>query len=333
MARWWVAGVISVLVRGADAACPPPDAARPTMTPGTHNLGLVVSGGVSEGSYQAGATYALLHHYLRHRAPGQLDLRVATGSSAGNINIVLASTYWLSARSLETARVMNNIFFDMWTNVGWDRLAPVRNRASAYGELFTPALGGLPPGGPDLSGEAKGFLAPVYNDQDGLVTRHALDQVVANAKNRFKGDWRTDACLELGVTLTSESLHELRLRTSIGAAAAGAPDGKSVSVQRFVVPLSVETPKAAPGSNASDQVQGELAFKGPSSSWAGEHPRVGATKQMPAAIDAKTLFDLVKAAKGFPVAFGPMHVPKDDKHPRFWDGGCSTTFRWAWRAS
>lgn len=302
------------LVQAAALLAATAAASSATAEPGPRRLGLVVSGGVSEGAYQAGATYALLRHYLARRERG-LDLEVASGASAGNINVVLASTFWLSADTLSCESAMGNIFHDTWVNVGWDRLAPVANDWGRYAPLFLP----------DQVGADRKPEDAVYTGEDGIVTRSALAAVLENAKRRMRGRWRKGARIDLGITMTGEALAPLPLHRRqvdycppLGASPA-AIEPATLQVQRYVVPFTFEAP-------ATD-AEADIGIKSVRKDWPSDHGRIGHVLPLAApeaTIEVDLLLHAVMAAKGFPIAFGPKALGGFCPNPkglRFWDGG------------
>src|SRR5678815_1921595 len=80
---------------------------------------LVASGGISLGAYEAGVTYIILK-YLRSN---EAMLPVATGASAGNINVFLAALSWFQSSQVPFT-ASDNLFWDTWINIGLDKLLP-----------------------------------------------------------------------------------------------------------------------------------------------------------------------------------------------------------------
>ena len=117
--------------RVATLASPPAVGVRPT-------LALTVSGGVSLGSYQGGATWALIFA-LRHRTefdsarahlprrlkdalpvPNDYKLDIITGASAGNMNGLFAGLDYCSISA--SNRPDSSIFFRGWIPIGFQEL-------------------------------------------------------------------------------------------------------------------------------------------------------------------------------------------------------------------
>jgi hypothetical protein len=104
---------------------------------------LSLASGVSEGSYQAGVAWALTTFLRGTRDdPAFRDrfgsiashhLTIVTGSSAGNINALLASMEW--CRRGPPVPMEASLFWRMWTRVGWEQLFPPHYR-EYRGALF-----------------------------------------------------------------------------------------------------------------------------------------------------------------------------------------------------
>ncbi len=104
---------------------PPPAVPAPPAAPPRDVL--VVSGGISLGSYEAGSNWATVRLLKRatEGAPARADagLQAASGASAGNINVLLASITYCQAPGADAAeRVDANLFWDAWVPVGLDTL-------------------------------------------------------------------------------------------------------------------------------------------------------------------------------------------------------------------
>src|SRR5262245_31592929 len=101
-------------------------------------IGLVVSGGISLGAYEAGVNWALVRYIKRHR-PGvahsgpTLDLGAMTGASAGNINALLTAISWCHRDDDDDKeRVDSNLFWNTWVPVGLDNLFPADRDCGHY---------------------------------------------------------------------------------------------------------------------------------------------------------------------------------------------------------
>lgn len=89
----------------------PPPRARPIP------LSLVVSGGVSLGAYEAGFLHELLE--TLKASPGLVELKVATGASAGSINSLLSL---LTGCSATVDDPQQGLLFQTWSDVGFPGL-------------------------------------------------------------------------------------------------------------------------------------------------------------------------------------------------------------------
>lgn len=102
--------------------------------PDTVPVAITVSGGISQGSYQAGLNWALVEFFrLSHADPafrerfssagGMLPpyrLMAATGASAGNINSVLSAVEWCRAENSQAPE--QSVFWKVWVPTGLDQL-------------------------------------------------------------------------------------------------------------------------------------------------------------------------------------------------------------------
>jgi len=116
---------MAALCLPAWADAPQADGAAP------RRFALTISGGVSLGAYEAGATWAFLRFMRRMEedapAAARPQLAVATGASAGSLNAALAALAWCSAR--DTSTVDDNPFLRAWRGVGLEALLPAEWRA------------------------------------------------------------------------------------------------------------------------------------------------------------------------------------------------------------
>ncbi|MCA9525890.1 MAG: patatin-like phospholipase family protein, partial [Myxococcales bacterium] len=166
-------------------------------------VGLVVSGGISLGAYQAGVLYARVKD-LRARQ-GEASLELVTGASAGSINAWLTVVGWCDARPDRMA-LFANPFFDIWTNVGVDVLLPVTEDGAEYAALLGDTVGSarVVRIGRDLA------AAPDPPDPweagahpQGLLTRSAFGVVGRYLAERLAdADYREGCRVRTAVTLT-----------------------------------------------------------------------------------------------------------------------------------
>ncbi|MFL5344517.1 MAG: patatin-like phospholipase family protein [Hyalangium sp.] len=260
--RWAVVlGALLVSVAGAVEKAPPP-----------HDIALTISGGVSLGAYEAGLTWGMVRFLRLSRAQPVLgpsfrpNLVGVTGASAGSINALLASALWCEApESTADDSVDSNLLRDTWLPVGLDDLLP--EDASAYSQ------------------------------DDGLLSRKALERVLANlragvfsptAPRRFQ----PGCSVPLGFSVT-------RLKPDVRHI-----EGLPAMTQRFVVPLSLEV---TPSARVRLRYQplpsnGELTS---SALMLGE----SADPEPPGhALDSDQVSQAVLASAAFPVAFSPREL-------------------------
>lgn len=301
-----------------------PPAALPPPTVG---VSLVISGGVSLGAYQAGGTWAELERLSRARSTHALS--VVTGASAGNINAFLAAIYWCDGESPAgrvDRTVFANPFFDVWANIGWDKLLPTPGDGAAYARLFEDAVGSATfrtlsgrlarSGGPT----APWFDAPSpYTDEDGLFTRSAFAAAEAYLSQRLVSARTAEGTCDVavGVTVTRGAAAEYPLETvSPTLGPAGGAEPLTVPTQRYVVPLRLEvTPTSSVLRNA-------LAPSGGPFWESGAHRRLARALHLPArdgdgegngdgpkeGVPPALLLRLVKASSAFPVVFAPIRL-------------------------
>ena len=266
---------------------------------------LVVSGGVSLGSYQAGFLYYttfILRRFdeeLRRRGwdgPDVGRFRVVTGASAGSINGFLSSI--AGCRALGDVPEQS-AFYTAWIEVG---LRELREKPSVYDALF----------------DHGGLDRPV-NDTLALLT-HA-------------SGWNPQPCDGIfGVTATRLDARQIDINDP-DAVKDGATPGVTLARQteKFLLSFDVGGPNATPRFSSY-----RLAWEDGSPLTASVYPTLGITPpDNPGAVVVKPedLATLLRASAAFPLAFAPVPVPltvweaRDDKliphvqRPRFLDGG------------
>jgi predicted acylesterase/phospholipase RssA len=276
---------------------------RSMLTP---HKALVVSGGVSLGSYQAGFLYyttLILRRFddgLRANGwdgPDVGRFRVVTGASAGSINGFLSS--------LSGCRTLGNApedspFFQTWIKVG---LAELRKGGSKYNALF----------------DADALKRPV----------DATLALLASAQG-----WTTRPCDGIfGITATRLEARHIDINdpdaNNDGQAHAGVTLARQT--EKFLLTFDVGDPLPTPRFSSY-----RLAWEGSSLLTASVYPTLGtrrAASPGDVAVDAADIARLLRASAAFPLAFEPVEVPltvweaRDDKlvphvqKPRFLDGG------------
>jgi Patatin-like phospholipase len=186
-----------------------------TLQTATHKTVIVLSGGVSLGSYEAGVTWITLRGMKKLLLENGGPDPVITGASAGAINALIAAVEWCSA---DPDRATDNLFFTTWIGVGIDTLLP------ANATKFVDA----PP------------------TRDGLFQRAALqpaeqDIVGAMKKRKFR---RCD--VPLGIVVSKQQAQTLTIgmdRSSVTA-----------PVQRFAVTLRASSAAGQPLTTQQDSV-------------------------------------------------------------------------------
>lgn len=167
-------------------------------------VALVLSGGVSLGSYEAGLAWAVVR-FSRYASSqplaaglGAPRLVAVTGASAGSINALLSALLWCSAPEGEgDESVDQNLLHDLWTPVGLDGLLP------------------------DGSG--------AYLPGDGLLsTRPLLEGLDRFERGLARRRFRPGCRLPVGITVTREKPAEQEV------------GGLTVRTQRFVLPWRLE---------------------------------------------------------------------------------------------
>ena len=268
--------------------------------------GLVVSGGVSLGSYQAGFLYYttfLLRRFdeeLRQRGwtgPDVGRFRVVTGASAGSINGFLSSLAGCRALS---AVPEESPFFQAWIDVG---LRELRGRGSSF---------------------------------DALFDAEALDRPVRDALALIESGrgWTARSCDGIfGVTATRLDPRPIALNDPDASPATRVPDVTLArQTEKFLIRYEVGGQATRP-----QFASYRLAWEDGSPLMAAVYPTLGiapATTPGDVRVAPADLATLLRASAAFPVAFTPVAVPltvwergPGDKlvprleRPRFLDGG------------
>lgn len=167
------------------------DADAPAEAPAS--LALTIRGGASMGAWEAGAAWALVR-VLRAIEDGDLpgwctlDLRVATGTSAGSINAVQASVDWMR---VTPSTVGDNPLINSWMPVDIEQLAPGLVRTV----------------------EERDYLS-----SDGMLTRRAFEPVLTTVLQPFLPDSgpQRERVIALAMAVTrvdAQSQHTLGIET------------------------------------------------------------------------------------------------------------------------
>ncbi len=170
-------------------------------------IALVLSGGVSLGSYEAGVSWAVVRFSAGARSHGMPEglgaprLVAVTGASAGSVNALLSAIDWCSESSPDDDSVDRNLIREAWMGIGLDALLPEDFAGYAPGDAL---LSSVP-------------LIRALDGFDAWVTRTA-------ARRQFRPGCR----LPIGVTVTRARAEEEEL------------GGLSVRTQRFALPWRLE---------------------------------------------------------------------------------------------
>ena len=188
---------------------------------------LVVSGGISLGAYQAGATYALMHYLAQRRREENtpIGFPVATGASAGNVNAFLAALTWCDEAGdtsdpesgLPLTGPTQNLFYRTWVEIGLDRLSPDQHHLGIddYRALFQETN--------------RDEIDSVYTRNDALLTRNAFVDAVKMLEDTIgRRRFRSNCAVDLGITLTRSAPVFLN---------SGFKSRNQVLSERFVVPF------------------------------------------------------------------------------------------------
>ena len=210
-----VVGMLNLLVALSAAAQPATTTAPATADRQEIPLTLILSGGVSLGSYEAGLSWAVTR--ITQVGPGQaadprsgrVRLVAVTGASAGSLNAVLSAALWCADPAFNTdTSVDDNPLRNTWIPIGLDRLLP--------------------------------DVAAQYQEGDGLLSSRPLveafdrlrdDLLSGTDRKRFRPGCR----LPIGITVTRSQAEEQQVA------------GLTVRTQRFVLPWLLEvTPEGRP---------------------------------------------------------------------------------------
>jgi predicted acylesterase/phospholipase RssA len=244
---------------------------------------LTISGGMSIGAFEAGATWATLKALRAHRegraklGGRHVELVGVAGASAGSINAMLAAAVWCQKDGVPDT-VEENLFARSWLEIGLERLLPGRMTCAEYRDHFDPELSCAP-------GET------AYMAGDGAFSRRPIRQAERDLMAAIRQPGRFDpGCrLPLGLTVTSERVEKYQPRRSAAF--------RNASIE---VPNQLHSVVfRAEGS------EGGLSFR----QWLTElDPRFGSTlyvaRETDGMSDAQTVFDVVEASSAFPIAFG-----------------------------
>jgi len=260
------------------------DSARDTV-----NVVLTVSGGISLGSYESGANWALGEFLRRSQDPAfqqrhQVSphrLVVATGASAGNINALLSSLRWC-APGHDAEPAEQSLFWKLWTGVGMAQLFPNDEQTRAVPRRYDRRGWPLPPNENWGTDSLPGY---------GVFLRDSMRNAYYPEIRAQVGSPREARCnVTLGVTLTKMDPDSIALNPRIFPRA-----------QRFASIFQVHTRDGADGRRLvvalpppqmrADTALGMLMV--PLGDSAG-------------AVPVDTVLKVVEASSAFPLAFQPV---------------------------
>ncbi|MBS2022201.1 MAG: patatin-like phospholipase family protein [Deltaproteobacteria bacterium] len=255
------------------------------MGPAPVPYSVTISGGVSEGAYEAGYNWAFLKHLKAHRpdverppgAPPATFLAAASGASAGTINAILSAVAWCQDDTADHAdSAEDNLFRDAWLPVGMSSLLPApRESCEDYRKRAED------PDAVDCSQSKQAYLP-----DDGLLTRRALKAVEKKLASRIAEGHFRRCNIPIGFTLTKK-----HPETLVG--------GAQIPFARTAVVLSAKADGPGPlrfvdATRGEDEVARYLHARGQ-----------GGTRE----VAFSDVLDLIEASSAFPFAFGPKAIP------------------------
>lgn len=287
----------------------PSDTASAAST-SVSKVALTIRGGISLGSYEAGANWALLRYLKRNRPTlatrerGQaVDLVAVTGASAGNINTVLSAIAWCQTDVTDRQEsATDNVFWSTWVGIGLDELFPRRRTCSEYESAL--------PRAEECSVCTKNSSS-AYSPDDGVFSRMAFCPAEQGLLKRMADPTRflPECSLPLGVTISKEAPE-----TVSGQGTAGL----EVETQRFAVLLEAKTTPRG------------LTFESWRRPGAKENRAIVGNRVYPMTIPSfgeqvyrRSVLDVVEASSAFPVAFGPKRLSYCTQLQEK-DGSCSS---------
>jgi hypothetical protein len=257
-----------------------------------HRNALVISGGISLGVYEAGVNHVIVEA-TQNSAIGALlpKIEVTTGSSAGGINaLATAIRTCLMDDSLSTS-LFDNIFRDIWINVGIKNLLPVEN--SEYQHLM---LSGLHPDG------------KAQEIEDAIFSRQVFDAILKELKRLVEEEQAKEECdVSIGLMVTLAQPNNVDLSLS---------DGKSFErgKQSYAIPIRVRSKSDSAGVH-------KIYFSAIPTSEFNKVKTAGLKRNfinLPAKngeIHIDSVSRAVLASSAFPGAFGPIVLGFCDPDP------------------
>ena len=309
---------------------------KPTnkKTPEELKFVLTISGGVSQGAYEAGLNWVLVELIKGTDKKPEMGLKPkkligVTGSSAGSINALLSMlTYCDGDENGENSKVTENLFWKAWIPIGLDTFFPGNIDRAEYRQQYSNSFKGIEEGidlGKKLvweKEEEKGSPFQVYKDDEGLFTRKASQFISGKVKVALDSLERESSCdkFYLGFTLTSLEAYPVKLGESI--------DAKS---HKYIVSLKGEKDDKQNGRfifnnftgfRANDKVERIINGKTAILTSSGNIWKLPEEKGW---IEPGTIVDVVDASSAYPIAFNPVTLSRGIKNQeeelRVIDGG------------
>lgn len=238
---------------------------------------LAIRGGVSLGSYESGFNWALLQYMRKQRAEGKarggsfIDLKAASGASAGSINALISTISWCIDRdktrpsNLFPDTVSDNLLFDTWLNIGFEELLPKQFDSLEH-----------------------------YRADDGVLTRNAFQESIARLEKILKtNSFRPGCQVALGLLVTRVDPVERDIA------------GVRVHNQRFMIPLRLRVDDSGHATFVSCLLNGEDPAIGNVMYLQGIPTFDPACPVEHHTID---VVDAIEASSAFPLAFGRKHI-------------------------
>lgn len=248
---------------------------------------LIISGGISLGVYEAGLNSVILHSY-KNKNYGLPNLSVTTGSSAGAINaLASAISYCQTNNNQHTEYATNNIFRDIWIEVGMQTLLPHDN--SEYDKLELKTIDG-------------------QNEiiEDSILSRWVFNKSINEIRNTVQKGRFTKGCrvlIGIMVTLGKPKINELKLI-----------NGKDVDIQEqsFAIPILLEVDKNGKAKFKNPDVENFLNI-----SKKNIKRKFILLPEQNGHISFDIIMRAVLASSAFPIAFGQIEMkycyPKSSK--------------------
>jgi predicted acylesterase/phospholipase RssA len=238
---------------------------------------LAIRGGVSLGSYESGFNWALLKYMKRHWAENRgrngnyIELKAASGASAGSINALISTISWCvddsktRARELFPDSVSDNLLRDTWLDIGFEELLPQKVNSLEY-----------------------------YRADDGVLTRNAFLKTITRIERLLDSNAFRPGCeVPLGVLVTRVD--------PVGKDIAGV----RVYNQRFIIPLRFRVDRSGYAKFVSCLVDNEDPAFGNVMYLQGTRT---SEPDCPVEHDTNDVIDAIEASSAFPVAFGRKHL-------------------------